>query len=151
MDIKRHLEKEVVSQPLYTASGNLILREGTRSRVLSRRGTLTGQGKIWENLTGESLNLRGPEPYRRGQHEYTRLGGKEKRLRTWDPVEDRFVNYTSTGRAFYNTRKIEVVVHIPALVRGARRNGREYDRLTWFPVANLGLGKNYAQTRPLGI
>jgi hypothetical protein len=107
--------------------------------VLSRNGRLTKNGKFFEEVTGEKVGSSLPEPFRDGVHEYVNWGGKKKRLRSWDAVASKFTKYTATGRRYYESHRVEIIVHIPAKIEGARPNGQTYSRDGWFPITDLGL------------
>jgi len=142
----KFIDDQINAIPLTTANGNIVLRDGRRSRILMKNNELTKAGEYYEEKSGKKLESDAPEPYRKGQHEFAMINGREKRLRTWDPALDKWVKYTKAGILFYDQKRVEVVVHVPVNIKGKRSNGTNYDRVGWMPVSDItSLSKIYVR------
>ena len=45
---------------------------------------------------------------------------------------------TKLGKGFFRDKYYEYLVHVPVIIRGRRRSGRNYERRDWLPVNELG-------------
>ena len=125
-------------RPKRTASGSLIVRQGTKYRALvGPSGRKTAAGKYWERITGSTIPSeaeapRGP-PVRRENKEFLRVRGRERMLRTYDPATNDW-KYTRLGKQHYKTERLQYVVKVPSVHSGRRSNGASYTRQGFFPI-----------------
>ena len=117
---KIRLSHEAGRMPSTSKNGNFTLKLGDRKySILVLSGKATKAGRIYEEVTGQTL----PSKYaadatveRRGRTDYITLAnGKEAKLRTFDPIRNRY-RLTPTGRSYYSQRKKEYVVSIPVIL-----------------------------------
>jgi hypothetical protein len=124
--------------PKRTASGSLIVRRGTSYRALvDASGRKTAAGKYWERLTGSTIpsEAEAPRgaPVRRKNKEFLQVRGKERLLRTYDPVTNDW-KYSRLGKQHYKTARMQYVVKVPSVHSGQRSNRTAYTRQGFFPI-----------------
>ena len=118
-----------------------------RYAMLSRpNGELTRAGQYYYQLIGR------PPPSRQydrnqpliceGPNDYIMLrGGAKKLLRSLQPNGN--YQLTKLGRHFFKDKWVDWVVHVPVIIRGVRRNGRNrgmpYERTKRLPVSDLNV------------
>ena len=124
-----------------TRSGNVLLRAGARSVTLVRGSRVTKEGAYYREHTGNDprINILPNAVARRlGRSEYIATRTGDRVLRVWDVVRGVWKN-TALGRQYYNTARTQVVVHIPTIVRGRRKNGSTYEIAGTMPAEIEGL------------
>ena len=103
------LSHEAGRMPSTSKNGNFTLKLGDRKySILVLNGKATKAGKAYESVTGQTL----PSKYaadakveRRARTDYITLAsGKEAKLRTFDPVRNKY-RLTPIGRSYYSQRK----------------------------------------------
>jgi hypothetical protein len=119
-------------RPKRTASGSLIVRQGTKYRALvGASGHKTAAGKYWERITGSTLpseaEAPGGAPVRRTNKEFLQVRGKERLLRTYDPVSNDW-KYSRLGKQHYKTARMQYVVKVPSIHSGERSDNTAYTR-----------------------
>ena len=77
---------------------------------------------------------------REGPNDYILLrNGQKKLVRSLQGGEHRL---TKLGKGFFRDKYYEYLVHVPVIIRGRRRSGRNagagYERRDWLPVNELG-------------
>ena len=77
---------------------------------------------------------------REGPNDYILLrNGRKKLVRSLQGGEHRL---TKLGKGFFRDKFYEYLVHVPVIIRGRRRSGRNagagYERRDWLPVNELG-------------
>ena len=55
---------------------------------------------------------------------------------------------TKLGNGFFRDKYCEYLVHVPVIIRGRRRSGRNYERRDWLPVNELGAGVRLQNNDP---
>ena len=142
---KIRLSHEAGRMPSTSKNGNFTLKLGEKKySILVLNGRATKAGRIYEEVTGQAL----PSKYaadakveRRGRTDYITLAnGKEAKLRTFDPIRNKYT-LTPIGRSYYSQRKKEYVVSIPVIIEGVRLNGSRYTIRGHMPTSSLGLDK----------
>ena len=124
----------------------LNLRRGPGAYALLSRadGQLTRAGQRYYS----HLGLRPPSKdfdynqplIREGPNDYILLrNGQKKLVRSLQGGEHRL---TKLGKGFFRDKYYEYLVHVPVIIRGRRRSGRNagagYERRDWLPVNELG-------------
>ena len=124
----------------------LNLRRGPETYALLSRadGQLTRAGQHYYS----HLGLRPPSKdfdynqplIREGPNDYILLrNGQKKLVRSLQGGEHRL---TKLGKGFFRDKYYEYLVHVPVIIRGRRRSGRNagagYERRDWLPVNELG-------------
>ena len=119
----------------------LNLRRGPGAYALLSRadGQLTRAGQHYYS----HLGLRPPSKdfdYNQGPNDYILLrNGRKKLVRSLQGGEHRL---TKLGKGFFRDKYYEYLVHVPVIIRGRRRSGRNagagYERRDWLPVNELG-------------
>ena len=124
----------------------LNLRRGPGAYALLSRadGQLTRAGQHYYS----HLGLRPPSKdfdynqplIREGPNDYILLrNGRKKLVRSLQGGEHRL---TKLGKGFFRDKFYEYLVHVPVIIRGRRRSGRNagagYKRRDWLPVNELG-------------
>ena len=124
----------------------LNLRRGAGAYALLSRadGQLTRAGQRYYS----HLGLRPPSKdfdynqplIREGPNDYILLrNGQKKLVRSLQGGEHRL---TKLGKGFFRDKYYEYLVHVPVIIRGRRRSGRNagagYERRDWLPVNELG-------------
>ena len=124
----------------------LNLRRGPGAYALVSRadGQLTRAGQHYYS----HLGLRPPSKdfdcnqplIREGPNDYILLrNGQKKLVRSLQGGEHRL---TKLGKGFFRDKYYEYLVHVPVIIRGRRRSGRNagagYERRDWLPVNELG-------------
>ena len=124
----------------------LNLRRGPGAYALLSRadGQLTRAGQHYYS----HLGLRPPSKdfdynqplIREGPNDYILLrNGQKKLVRSLQGGEHRL---TKLGKGFFRDKYYEYLVHVPVIIRGRRRSGRNagagYERRDWLPVNELG-------------
>ena len=124
----------------------LNLRRGPGAYALLSRadGQLTRAGQHYYS----HLGLRPPSKdfdynqplIREGPNDYILLrNGRKKLVRSLQGGEHRL---TKLGKGFFRDKYYEYLVHVPVIIRGRRRSGRNagagYERRDWLPVNELG-------------
>ena len=124
----------------------LNLRRGPGAYALLSRadGQLTRAGQRYYS----HLGLRPPSKdfdynqplIREGPNDYILLrNGRKKLVRSLQGGEHRL---TKLGKGFFRDKYYEYLVHVPVIIRGRRRSGRNagagYERRDWLPVNELG-------------
>ena len=141
----------------------LNLRRGPGAYALLSRadGQLTRAGQHYYS----HLGLRPPSKdfdynqplIRKGPNDYILLrNGQKKLVRSLQGGEHRL---TKLGKGFFRDKYYEYLVHVPVIIRGRRRSGRNagagYERRDWLPVndpAHLtGLSGSGSRWRPRWI
>ncbi|CAE7368023.1 unnamed protein product, partial [Symbiodinium natans] len=117
--------------------------------MLSRpNGELTRAGQYYYQLIDRpppSRQYDRNQPLiREGPNDYIMLrGGAKKLLRSLQPNGN--YHLTKLGKSFFKDKWVDWVVHVPVIIRGIRRNGRNrgmpYERTKRLPVTDLNLGK----------
>ena len=79
---------------------------------------------------------------REGPNDYIMLrGGAKKLLRSLQPNGN--YHLTKLGKSFFKDKWVDWVVHVPVIIRGVRRNGRNrgmsYERTKRLPVTDLNV------------
>ena len=135
----------------------LNLRRGPGAYALLSRadGQLTRAGQHYYS----HLGLRPPSKdfdynqplIREGPNDYILLrNGQKKLVRSLQGGEHRL---TKLGKGFFRDKYYEYLVHVPVIIRGRRRSGRNagagYERRDWLPVERAGRG-NEAPGAPHG-
>ena len=125
----------------------LNLRRGAGAYALLARtdGQLTRAGQRYYS----HLGLRPPtkdfdynQPLiREGPNDYILLrNGQKKLVRSLDGDGEH--RLTKLGKAFFRDKCYEYLVHVPVVIRGRRRSGRNagaaYERKDWLPINELG-------------
>ena len=115
--------------------------------MLSRpNGELTRAGQYYYQLIGRpppSRQYDRNQPLiREGPNDYIMLrGGAKKLLRSLQPNGN--YQLTKLGRHFFKDKWVDWVVHVPVIIRGVRRNGRNrgmpYERTKRLPVTDLNV------------
>ena len=118
-----------------------------RYAMLSRpNGELTRAGQYYYQLIGQpppSRQYDRNQPLiREGPNDYIMLrGGAKKLLRSLQPNGN--YQLTKLGRHFFKDKWVDWVVHVPVIIRGVRRNGRNrgmpYERTKRLPVTDLNV------------
>ena len=118
-----------------------------RYAMLSRpNGELTRAGQYYYQLIGRpppSRQYDRNQPLiREGPNDYIMLrGGAKKLLRSLQPNGN--YQLTKLGRHFFKDKWVDWVVHVPVIIRGVRRNGRNrgmpYERTKRLPVTDLNV------------
>ena len=118
-----------------------------RYAMLSRpNGELTRAGQYYYQLIGQpppSRQYDRNQPLiREGPNDYIMLrGGAKKLLRSLQPNGN--YQLTKLGRHFFKDKWVDWVVHVPVIMRGVRRNGRNrgmpYERTKRLPVTDLNV------------
>ena len=118
-----------------------------RYAMLSRpNGELTRAGQYYYQLIGQpppSRQYDRNQPLiREGPNDYIMLrGGAKKLLRSLQPNGN--YQLTKLGRHFFKDKWVDWVVHVPVIMRGVRRNGRNrgmpYERTKRVPVTDLNV------------
>ena len=124
----------------------LNLRRGPGAYALLSRadGQLTRAGQHYYS----HLGLRPPSKdfdynqplIREGPNDYILLrNGQKKLMRSLQGGEHRL---TKLGKGFFRDKYYKYLVHVPVIIRGRRRSGRNagarYERRDWLPVNELG-------------
>ena len=115
----------------------LNLRRGPGAYALLSRadGQLTRAGQHYYS----HLGLRPPSKdfdynqplIREGPNDYILLrNGQKKLVRSLQGGEHRL---TKLGKGFFRDKYYEYLVHVPVIIRGRRRSGRNYERRDWLP------------------
>ena len=78
---------------------------------------------------------------REGPNDYILLrNGQKKLVRSLEGDGER--RLTKLGKAFFRDKYYECLVHVPVVIRGRRRSGRNagaaYERKDWLPINELG-------------
>ena len=94
-------------------------------------GKLTPAGTFYYQTTGAERPRaafdQNQELISRGGNDYIRTRDRREALvRSLRPYGTTRV--TQLGRAFFKNRHRELVVHVPVVIRGRHRNGKDYDR-----------------------
>ena len=115
--------------------------------MLSRpNGELTRAGQYYYQLIGRpppSRQYDRNQPLiREGPNDYIMLrGGAKKLLRSLQPNGN--YQLTKLGTHFFKDKWVDWVVHVPVIIRGVRRNGRNrgmpYERTKRLPVTDLNV------------
>ena len=115
--------------------------------MLSRpNGELTRAGQYYYQLIGRpppSRQYDRNQPLiRDGPNDYIMLrGGAKKLLRSLQPNGN--YQLTKLGKHFFKDKWVDWVVHVPVIIRGVRRNGRNrgmpYERTKRLPVTDLNV------------
>ena len=123
------------------ADGAVVLNGPGAYALLSRAdGQLTRAGQHYYS----HLGLRPPSKdfdynqplIREGPNDYILLrNGQKKLVRSLQGGEHRL---TKLGKGFFRDKYYEYLVHVPVIIRGRRRSGRNYERRDWLPVNELG-------------
>ena len=109
-------------------------------------GELTRAGQYYYQLIGQpppSRQYDRNQPLiREGPNDYIMLrGGAKKLLRSLQPNGN--YHLTKLGKSFFKDKWVDWVVHVPVIIRGIRRNGRNrgmpYERTKRLPVADLNV------------
>ena len=118
-----------------------------RYAMLSRpNGELTRAGQYYYQLIGRpppSRQYDRNQPLiREGPNDYIMLrGGAKKLLRSLQPNGN--YQLTKLGKHFFKDKWVDWVVHVPVIIRGVRRNGRNrgmpYERTKRLPVSDLNV------------
>ena len=118
-----------------------------RYAMLSRpNGELTRAGQYYYQLIGRpppSRQYDRNQPLiREGPNDYIMLrGGAKKLLRSLQPNGN--YHLTKLGKSFFKDKWVDWVVHVPVIIRGVRRNGRNrgmpYERTKRLPVSDLNV------------
>ena len=146
--IKLAAEAGVRARTSAAGSETLPLRHHhLRYAMLSRpNGELTRAGQHYYQLIGRpppSRQYDRNQPLiREGPNDYIVLrGGAKKLLRSLQPNGD--YHLTKLGKSFFKDKWVDWVVHVPVIIRGIRRNGRNrgmpYERTKRLPVTDLNV------------
>ena len=120
----------------------LNLRRGPGAYALLSRadGQLTRAGQHYYfhlGLRPPSKDFNCNQPLiREGPNDYILLrNGQKKLVRSLQGEEHRL---TKLGKGFFHDKYYEYLVHVPVIIRGRRRSGRNYECRDWLPVNELG-------------
>ena len=123
------------TRPRISAQGSQLLPlrdDRLRSVLLTRpNGQLTRAGQFYYSVTG-----RRPPSY------ILMRSGRRQLVRTLQP--DGQYHVTKLGKAFFKDKYTEWLAHVPVIIRGTRRRGRNagnsYERHDYLPVTALEIG-----------
>ena len=130
--------------PRRGAGNRTILPSGGRKYVVlaDAAGRLSPAGEWYYATTGaqrpRAAFSQDQELIRRGGNDYIRTRDQREAL-VRSLRADGSTRLTQLGRAFFRNRFREYVVHVPVIIRGRHRNGRDYNRQDWLPVHHLGI------------
>jgi hypothetical protein len=105
---------------------------------------LTKAGKYYYELSGTAAPNVSFDPNQAlirgdGSTDYiVTRDGQQRPVRSLQPNGS--FKVTKLGKLFFRDKYTQTLVHIPVVIQGQRRNGREYERTDWLPVEALGLG-----------
>ena len=126
--------------PQIVASGATVLRNGRKFRQLvTSAGKLTVAGRLYQGETGAVLDTNSYDteqtPRREGNAEYISMRrGPDRIVRKYDTATSKWVYTQSLGKKFFEQRRVQYVVKVPATFEGKRANGAPYSRLGFFPL-----------------
>ena len=139
------------TRPRISAQGSQLLPlrdDRLRSVLLTRpNGQLTRAGQFYYSVTGRrppSRQFDESQPLiRDGASDYILMrSGRRQLVRTLQP--DGQYHVTKLGKAFFKDKYTEWLAHVPVIIRGTRRRGRNagnsYERHDYLPVTALELG-----------
>ena len=139
------------TRPRISAQGSQLLPlrdDRLRSVLLTRpNGQLTREGQFYYSVTGRrppSRQFDESQPLiRDGASDYILMrSGRRQLVRTLQP--DGQYHVTKLGKAFFKDKYTEWLAHVPVIIRGTRRRGRNagnsYERHDYLPVTTLELG-----------
>ena len=115
-------------------------RPGAYALLSRADGQLTRAGQHYYS----HLGLRPPSKdfdcnqalIREGPNDYILLrNGQKKLVRSLQGGEHRL---TKLGKGFFRDKYYEYLVHVPVIIHGRRRSGRNYERRDWLSVNELG-------------
>ena len=139
--------------PQIVASGATVLRNGRKFRQLvTSAGKLTAAGRLYEGETGTALYINsyatGQTPTRIHNAEYISMRrGQDRIVRKYDTATSRWV-YTSLGKKFFEQRRVQWIVKVPATFEGKRANNAPYRRTGYFPLnENISIPMAYSQAQ----
>jgi len=112
-------------------SEGISLVQGKRKvRLVGDDGTVTKQGRYWEQRTGEQLPAGGfmqQAAVREGNVEFIRLrDGSKGVTRKWDEATGQY-SYTRLGTRYYTQLRRNYVVSVPVVVKGTRADKSTYE------------------------
>ena len=139
------------TRPRISAQGSQLLPlrdDRLRSVLLTRpNGQLTRAGQFYYSVTGRrppSRQFDDSQPLiRDGASDYILMrSGRRQLVRTLQP--DGQYHVTKLGKAFFKDKYTEWLAHVPVIIRGTRRRGRNagnsYERHDYLPVTALEIG-----------
>ena len=139
------------TRPRISAQGSQLLPlrdDRLRSVLLTRpNGQLTRAGQLYYSVTGRrppSRQFDESQPLiRDGPSDYILMrSGRRQLVRTLQP--DGQYHVTKLGKAFFKDKYTEWLAHVPVIIRGTRRRGRNagnsYERHDYLPVTALEIG-----------
>ena len=139
------------TRPRISAQGSQLLPlrdDRLRSVLLTRpNGQLTRAGQFYYSVTGRrppSRQFDESQPLiRDGASDYILMrSGRRQLVRTLQP--DGQYHVTKLGKAFFKDKYTEWLAHVPVIIRGTRRRGRNagnsYERHDYLPVTALEIG-----------
>ena len=124
-------------------SEGISLVQGKRKvRLVGDDGTVTKQGRYWEQRTGEQLPAGGfmqQAAVREGNVEFIRLrDGSKGVTRKWDEATGQY-SYTRLGNRYYTQLRRNYVVSVPVVVKGTRADKSTYEYRAHILVEKSGL------------
>ena len=138
------------TRPRISAQGSQLLPlrdDRLRSVLLTRpNGQLTRAGQFYYSVTGRPPSRQFDESQpliRDGASDYILMrSGRRQLVRTLQP--DGQYHVTKLGKAFFKDKYTEWLAHVPVIIRGTRRRGRNagnsYERHDYLPVTALEIG-----------
>ena len=139
------------TRPRISAQGSQLLPlrdDRLRSVLLTRpNGQLTRAGQFYYSVTGRrppSRQFDESQPLiRDGASDYILMrSGRRQLVRTLQA--DGQYHVTKLGKAFFKDKYTEWLAHVPVIIRGTRRRGRNagnsYERHDYLPVTSLEIG-----------
>jgi hypothetical protein len=132
----------VTPSKLKGSEGISLVQGKRRFRLVSDDGTVTKQGRYWEQKTGELLPAGGfmqQKAERDGGVETIRLrNGSRGVTRRWNEARGDW-DITRLGTRFYTTLRRNYVVSVPVKVEGTRKDGSTYEYRAHIFVEKSGL------------
>ena len=130
-------------------SGNVILKSGKQYATLVKGNTVTRAGRAYQEETNTDPKITimdGATPYKKGRTEYISTRQGDKALRIWNTISKKY-RYTHLGKTYYDTSREEIILHLPIVIRGRRKDGSTYEIRGHMPVdlPDLREGPNMKQ------
>ena len=132
----------VTPDRLKGTEGISLVQGKRRVRLVGDDGTVTKQGRYWEQTTGERLPTGGflrQKAEREGNTETIRMrDGTRSITRRWNEVRGEW-DFTRLGTSYYKTLRRNYVVSVPVVVRGTRADRSTYEYRAHISVQKDGL------------
>ena len=139
--------------PQIVASGATQLRNGRKfKQLVTSTGALTEAGKMYEAETGTALDTNsygtGQTPRREGNAEYISMRrGQDRIVRKFDTATSKWM-YTALGKKFFEQRRVQWIVKVPATFEGKRADGTPDRRTGYFPLnENISIPMAHSQAQ----